>query len=347
MIAKPVSPAFAARALFLLTLLSGAAPAWAASRVVLLRSSSDDALSRQGTTLLTAELQAAGFEVAEVERDPARDLRQDIDATSARLQPVATFAIRPVPGGTTVELWLADRVTGKLVIRRVDVTSGPGAAADLALKAVELLRGSLLEVTVQGRPGSVPPPPAPGEVTRFVAEADRLDFFGQGVGVAAGGAALVEGELASSFAPLLRLSWGGSTGLMLRLTAAGLGSSPELRAPEGNATVHQMLVLAEGLRVFRPRARLQPLVGVDAGVYHVSSEGMGVSTLFPNGADTTTAAIFGAQGGVAARLGNRLAVVVDATVLMAQRTTVWIAAREAAHAGGLALMASASLCGAF
>lgn len=349
MIAKPTRFRRAGM-LSLLVMLVGAAPAWAAaSRVVLLRSTGDEALSRQATTLLTAELQAAGFDVVELERDPTHDLRQDIDAASVRLQPVATFAIRSVPGGTAVELWLEDRVTGKLVIRRVDVRPGPGAAADLALKAVELLRGSLLEVTVQAHTGGAPVS-APRDVTRFVADSapDRLDHFAQGVGIAAGVAGLGNAGLATAYAPLLRFSWGQRTGTLFRLTATGLGSSPELRAVEGQARVHQTLVMVEGIRVFRARARLQPLAGLAAGAYRVHSEGIGTSPLFPNGAGTTMALAAGATAGIAARVGNRVALAIDLNLLLlTPRTTIFIAGREVAQAGGLALLTSASLCGVF
>jgi hypothetical protein len=306
-------------------------------------------LSRQASTLLTAELQTAGFEVVEIDRDPTHDLRDDIDTASARHQPVATFAIRSVPGGTAVELWLEDRVTGKLVIRRVDVSPGSTAAADLALKAVELLRGSLLEVSVQVRAGSAPAT-APGDVARFVADTapDRIDQFAQGVGIGAGAAALGNANVAAAYAPLLRISWGAPTGTLLRMTATGLGSSPELRAVEGRARVHQTLVLLEGLRVFRPRKRLQSMAGLGAGVYRVNSDGAGVSALFPIGAGTTTGLAVGANGGIAARLGNRLALVVDLNLLLlTPRTAILIATREVGRTGGLALMASASLCGTF
>jgi hypothetical protein len=337
----------------LLLVCGGTRAAWAASRVVLLRSLTDDALSRQGTTLLTAELEAAGFEVVEIERDSTHDIRQDIDAASARLQPVATFAIRSLPGRTAVELWLEDRITGKLVIRRVAVRAGSSAAApDLALKAVELLRGSLLEVTVQGRDadGGQAAASPPGEVTRFVASAapDRLDHFAQGVGFAAGGTALASPRLAPTFAPVLRLSWGRRSGYLGRLTASGLGSSPTVTASEGEARVHETLFLLEGLRVFRGRRRLQPVVGFGAGALLLRSEGTANSPLGTNLSGTTSTLVVAASGGLAARLTNRLAVMVDVSLLLLARpTTIRIATNDAGRAGPAAFMATASLCGAF
>ena len=332
-----------------------AANAQAAPRVVVLRAPGDDALTRQAATLLVAELQAGGFEVVEIDRNPRNDIRADIDAASARLQPVATFASRPIQesggsgsgAGAVTELWSEDRVTGKLVIRRIDVGASPEAAADLALKAVELLHGSLLEVTVEPGQRRSPPPP---EVTRWLADSapDRTRYFVQGFGIAAGAGALGGTGVGFSYRPMLRIAWGGGHGFAARITANGLGSTPEVRTVEGVARVHQTLVLAEGLRVFRPRARLQPMIGAGAGLYRVRGDGTGTSTLFPSGAGATSAAAFAAEVGLAARLARRVALVADASLLfLTPATRILIASREAARTGGVSFLATLSVCSVF
>ncbi|MEP6652716.1 MAG: hypothetical protein ABJA82_05130 [Myxococcales bacterium] len=334
-----------------MVLVGGAASAQAAAEVVLLRASNGDALSRQGTTLLTAELRAMGFEVVEVDAEDAaaRDLPREIERVSTRLQPVATFAFVPVVGGTTVELWLQDRLTGKLVIRRVEVTSGPGAAADLAVKAVELLRGSLLEVKVQHHAGPDPVAPPPSDVRRFVVAADRPNYFAERFGISAGATALRNLDLAAAYAPLLRISWGRPTGYLFRLTATGFGSSPTLYAVEGQAQTEQTVLLGEALRVFRPGARLQPFAGLAAGVQRVHSSGTGVSSLFPNYSGTTDAAVAGLTGGLGIRLASRLALVLDLDAFVSlPRTAVLIATRPpVGHTGGLAVLATATISATF
>ncbi len=61
------------------------------------------------------------------------------------------------PSERGVEIWIADRVTGKTVLREMADDGGtPDRDAALALRAVELLRASLLEVGL--------PAPPPGEV---------------------------------------------------------------------------------------------------------------------------------------------------------------------------------------
>lgn len=327
------------------------APARAASRVVMLRAGGDDALAEQATTLLVAELKAAGFDVVEAARDPRNELRADIEAASRRLDPVATFAIRAVPDGAAAELWLEDRVTGKLVIRRIDVGAGPDAPANLALKAVELLRGSLLEVTVERAPGaSAPPAPPPADVARFVAAAgaDPSLYFTRGWGVAAGASLLGSSGLDPALAPLVRLSWGSRGGIAVRLTASGLGSAPTVTAVEGTARIHQTVALAEGLRVLRPGARLQPFVGVAVGGYRVRGEGTGASVAFSGATGTNTVVALGVVGGGAARLGSRLALVLDAGLLLFYpRTRIVFDTQEITRAGGLALQTTLSLGSVF
>lgn len=330
--------------------LLGAAAAQAASRVALLTAPTDDPVVRQATTLLVAELEAAGFEVVVAPRDASRDVRLDIEAAATRLQPVATYAILPRSDGAALDLWLEDRVTGKLVIRRVAVAPGSKEpAADLALKAVELLRGSLLEVAArqQAEPAPVP---VPADVARFVSSAvsEPPRHFLRGLGVALGGGALASTDLGPAFAPVLRLSWGHRTGRAVRVTMHGLGSSVVVSAPEGSADVRQSLALGEGLVVFRLGARFQPVLGVGAGVLRLRGEGTSASTIFPEGSGTTHAALVAAHAGIAARLGQRSALILDASLLGAfPSTRILIASREAARGGGLGLLATLSLSTVF
>src|SRR5262249_56726242 len=103
----------------------------------------------------------------------------------------APGAILRLADGATVELGLEDRVTGKLVIRRIRIDRTREVAGDLAVRAMELLRGSLLEVAVAPPPSAPAAAPAPEEVDRFIAAAaDRPRAFAGGPGVGAAAAAL-------------------------------------------------------------------------------------------------------------------------------------------------------------
>jgi hypothetical protein len=106
-----------------------------------------------------AELESLGLAAVQVEPGEAPASRVALEAAARKVEAIA--AIRAVPAEGGVEVWIADRVTGKTVLRAVSVA---GEAADpdaaLALRAVELLRASLLETALPAaRPGEVPATP--------------------------------------------------------------------------------------------------------------------------------------------------------------------------------------------
>ncbi|WP_433932792.1 hypothetical protein AB3662_01375 [Sorangium cellulosum] len=108
---------------------------------------------------VVAELESLGFRAAIL--DPAADApasRASLEASARDAGAIA--AIRAVPSGRGVEVWIADRVTGKTVLREMADGVGDAGAPDrdaaLALRVVELLRASLLEAAL--------PAPLPGEL---------------------------------------------------------------------------------------------------------------------------------------------------------------------------------------
>lgn len=106
-----------------------------------------------------AELEALGFRAVLLAPavDPASRLSLEVAARNAG----AIAAIRAVPSERGVEVWIADRVTGKTVVR--EIVSADGVLdrdAALALSTVDLLRASLLEITLPAPPsGEVPATP--------------------------------------------------------------------------------------------------------------------------------------------------------------------------------------------
>ncbi len=102
----------------------------AAQRRVVLAPVDDDHLK----TRIRAELELLGFEVIDAEEAPTDELLR---------QREAAFALVFTEQRQGYEVWLRDRVTNKTVIREVIESSSPRATA---LRAVELLRASLLEL---------------------------------------------------------------------------------------------------------------------------------------------------------------------------------------------------------
>jgi hypothetical protein len=111
-----------------------------------------------------AELEALGFHAILVDPSDATATRASLEEAARKVSAIA--AIRGVPSQGGVEVWIADRVTGKTVLRQVRIEPDPlhpdvtDPESALALRVVELLRASMLETTLPARPaGEIPNTP--------------------------------------------------------------------------------------------------------------------------------------------------------------------------------------------
>lgn len=154
---------------------ASAQPSPAGSRIVVV---TDDRGTPEAARLI-AELEALGFEVRVVapDGDVEGDIPSRLAQTTRREDALAAIRmIQKQPGG--IEVWLADRATNKTVLREVltaKTPPGEGATADegarareeIAVRAVELLRASLLETESPGAAkGEVLPGAAAKELAR-------------------------------------------------------------------------------------------------------------------------------------------------------------------------------------
>lgn len=121
-------------------------------KVVLVTRSGDSEVA----TLLRAELNALGFEVVTVAPAGDEPAPAELRALARQRSAVAAFRVSVTPD--RVEVWVADRVTGKVTLREVirREQGEPFSARIAVLRAVELLRWSLQELKA--------PYPARGEI---------------------------------------------------------------------------------------------------------------------------------------------------------------------------------------
>src|SRR5262249_44043813 len=97
-------------------------------RIVLVTNHADASI----TPLLRAEFEALGMHVELEDRGPNEIAPRDLDLAARRHQAVA--AVRVLVGSGQVEVWIADRVTGKIVLR--DVIGEDGGKVNETLVAV-------------------------------------------------------------------------------------------------------------------------------------------------------------------------------------------------------------------
>jgi hypothetical protein len=89
-----------------------------------------------------AELRALGFGVQTA--SPTDSGAGALESTARAAH--AAAAIRIVRSDQRAQVWVADRITGKTLLRELEVAPGEDPESVLAIRAVELLRASLLEV---------------------------------------------------------------------------------------------------------------------------------------------------------------------------------------------------------
>jgi hypothetical protein len=141
--------------------LLAAPAAWSEGRsgaalVVVVTAEPSGSLARR----VRAELQGLGVDVL-VLKPPGEDSPARAPLEQAARNVGAVAAVRLVVSGEgKIEVWVADRVTGKAVVRELDAPAGGASDAVVATGAVELLRASLMELHSPEPPhGDVPVTP--------------------------------------------------------------------------------------------------------------------------------------------------------------------------------------------
>jgi hypothetical protein len=294
--------------------------------------------------LLAREFRALGFSVllvpgrAQGERDRRLELQ---DLTEAHAAACAVRIVRPVAGQGAVELWVNDRVTRKMLFRQFEIPSevGEREAEIIALRIVEMLRASLLELRLPERSprGKDAPPPTPRTVPpairRLLPETpapspDRiaLELHG-GAWISSGGVPALG---------MLHL------GLRVRLPAAlallaDVGFSPisgELGADGLVSTFDMTQALAWVLWSPEPAGALRPSFGVGAGLLRPSARGVSGSPGLTLRQDATVVGAGAVRFELAWTFTARLAVIcaVNAGVALPE-ITVRFSERTAARAG--------------
>jgi hypothetical protein len=308
----------------------------ARSRVAVVRTESSDRLLRDASTRLRAELISAGFDVVEVDSAPG-DPRAEVEGAEGSAGSFATVALNRASFGAFADVWISDHLTGKTVVRRLEVTEASNAATVLAIRALELLRASLLEVAEPQRatePVLTPPPdvlewmepvlpePAPGPRSLFAGNTLAVSALGllgtRGLGLALG--------------PSLRVSHGLGSHWFGRISATGPLVGPEPERAEGRATVRQEFAALD-LGVSTAGRPFAAFGWIGAGVFHLHTAG---SAAAPFRATSDNVVSFVSNGGIGAlaRLGQRTALTAELGVLwLVPHPVVVIAGKDAGSAG--------------
>jgi hypothetical protein len=308
----------------------------APSQVTVVRTPDKDRLLREASTRLKAELAGAGFSVTEVERAPG---------PGDEPQGFATISINRTGQGALADVWISDHVTGKTVTRRLRVGAAPNAANVLAIRAMELLRASLLELTL---PATEPeaPPSAPPDVLKWVepvpktlSKHELLD----GTALTIGGLALHSfGGIGPAIGPQARISHGIAAGWFGRLSLAAPLQGQTLSEPAGSATVTQQFASVDLGWAMKPRP-FAAFAWAGLGAFYLHTTGTAAEPYHSTSDGVLSFLAAGGVGGLA-RLGARLAITAELAALgLVPKPVVIIADKHAGSAGAPSLGASIGL----
>ena len=243
-----------------------------AQRVVLVPPDTEDPVLNDAFNRLKAELNIHDFEI-EVRgislgpnpTDALTRVAQESDA-------FASIALLKREERDTVQIWLVDRVSGKAMMRALQVEPGSDAASLLAIRAVDLLRASLREYNVNEKPPkdvvnvdrrTVSPvvrelaerPPRVFSLSADVLAVYQWPHLGASIGPAIGG--------------VFRLS----NSFELGITAAGPIIGAKFTTPEGTTSLRQELVWIEPRWHFLRTRRVTLGTGFIAGVELLHAQG--------------------------------------------------------------------------
>lgn len=228
------------RGLVLLALLTSISRFAVAQRVLLAQPPAADSTLFEAFGRLRAELQLQAFEVVVLEERAAPRSADELERAAQARAVFAAIALQRDVGGTTAEVLIVDRVTGKSTTRKLLIDQSANGPTLLAVRAADLLRASLVEFGPGERPpkevvGVESAPPSP-EVARFAQKVPRVE-------VRAGGITLLTPTLGYGVGPFLGLSFRPVERLVLGLEACGPLHGAKFETTNGIASVRQEFAL--------------------------------------------------------------------------------------------------------
>jgi hypothetical protein len=163
------------------------------------------------TRRVRAELQGLGVDVIVIKPpDEGSPARAPLEQAARSVGAVAAVRLIASSEGK-VEVWVADRVTGKAVVRELDAPAGGTSDAAVAIGSVELLRASLMELH-SGEPPhgdvsasdeirslALPPSAEPAAPRLGLAAGAGAELGGRGLGLSTGAEVALWVRIASRF----------------------------------------------------------------------------------------------------------------------------------------------------
>ena len=264
---------------FLPVLLLWVASAHAAT-VALVRPPSSSRDLTETVSRLHGELLAVGLEVKMVNRSAERG--QDRTVSRAWIQKVTAEggidAVIDIVGDAApvaVDVWVIGTPSRRFQVSRVLVEANSSNAAErLAIRAIELLRSSFLEIDMASRERRSEPVAEPRATALPQGEPDTPASPLEILGFEAGAAMLTSLDgVGPAISPILRFGWTARSRFVVQAALVGFGSRPTIENSAGTARVATQYAVVGGRYRLSLNHSLRPFVAVSAGALRTAVEG--------------------------------------------------------------------------
>jgi hypothetical protein len=243
-----------------------------AQRVLLVRLPDPDTALSEAFNRLRAELALQGFEVDLVEPEAGDSSPDALARLATKEGALAGISLTRRIGAPAAEVCIADRVTGKISMRTLELHEGPDAPSVLAVRAADLLRSSLREFAADQKPPpdvvGVETTPVPDVVQRFARPPTprfRIDAGATALGVGL--------RIGPGYAPGLGLSYRVVPRVGLGIALAGPAIGASYGTNDGVALVTQEIALARVWVAILQNGPFELRGLAAAGVYHLDAHG--------------------------------------------------------------------------
>jgi hypothetical protein len=258
-----------------------AAAAAFAQRIVLLRPRSSDPVILSAFAHLQGELTVQDFEVVVMDTSSGSAAPDDLEHAAEQEQAVAAVSLLRSKDTATADIWISDRVTGKISRRTVTTAPGPEGPSVLAVRAVDLLRASLREFGLASKPPADivgAESPAPAQVLDWAAPQALRPGFELEAGVALQATPY---GFRPAYGPSIALGFHPAARLAVRLLFQGPLWGARYAAANASATMVQEQLMAElGFRFWSGGALSFTALG-GVGVHHLAVQGTATAPYEP------------------------------------------------------------------
>ncbi|MDP8999506.1 MAG: hypothetical protein M3O46_05285 [Myxococcota bacterium] len=316
--------------------------------VVLFRPAAGNGNASEVLNRARGELVADGFGVLLVDAVPEDGRVASITRKGHESGAAVAAGLFVADDASTIELCLVDELSGRVLVRRLDVqaNSSEHAPEVLARRTVDLLRSSLLDFLVQSLRSSVLESQASRRPAPVVDRNEQSVESRWGIEAGLGVLGSFQGA-GASIAPLARLRFAVNRNFQLRATASWFGTQPHVTSSNGTgtATIEQGVAVVECVARFWRSRWFRPELSMGGGTYYVATNGNGVAP-YPSKQSSGFAAAIDAGLGVGTPIGAHFELLLELhAIVTAPGIAIRFLDADAARIGRPSLLSTLSLAG--